>query len=85
MSRAFRSVARKATAPELTHTKLAPPNVVLGSKPRYAVPESLVLLGISRGLLFQRIEQGALSVVRDGRRIFLTDDEIRRYCASSRP
>jgi hypothetical protein len=58
--------------------------VTLGSKARYAIPEASVLLGISERLLYQRIAEGALTTVTDGRRRFMTDAEIRRYGESSR-
>jgi excisionase family DNA binding protein len=54
-------------------------------KIRHSLPEAAYLLGISLSLLYQRIEQGHLRPVHDGRRSLVTDDEIRRYAECSRP
>lgn len=59
-------------------------HVVLGTKPRYSLPESSVLLGISLALVHKRVAEGALHTVRDGRRTLVTDEEIRRYATTSR-
>jgi excisionase family DNA binding protein len=59
--------------------KDAPPRI------RHSLPEAAYLLGISLSLLYQRIEQGHLRPVHDGRRTLVTDAEIRRYAEVSRP
>jgi hypothetical protein len=60
------------------------PNLAIGTKPRYTLPESSVLLGISLALVYRRIAEGALLTVHDGRRTLVTDDELRRYASTSR-
>jgi excisionase family DNA binding protein len=54
-------------------------------KLRHSITEAAQMLGISRALVYQRIEQGHLTPVHDGRRILVTDAEIRRYAEISRP
>lgn len=48
-------------------------------KPRYRLPEAFALLGISRAHGYSRIAAGLLRVQKDGRRSFVTADEIDRY------
>jgi len=69
----------------LTRQKIAlglVPRVTLGSKPRYDLAEVQVLLGISLGTVRKRINDGHLTAQRDGTRVFITNEEIVRYCAS---
>jgi hypothetical protein len=56
----------------------------LGSKARYRVEEAAAMIGISRAMLFQRMAQGRLTSIKDGKRTFVTDDEIRRYSLQSK-
>lgn len=49
------------------------------TKPRYHVEEAFELLGLPRSSGYERIRQGALRTQRDGRRCYVTADEIDRY------
>lgn len=60
------------------------PQVVLGTKPRYDLAETQILLGISLYTVKRRIAAGELIAVRDGDRVFVTDEEIRRYARTQR-
>lgn len=68
----------------MTARNRTPPTVTIGTKPRYTLPEASVLLGISLALVYKRMREGALRVVRDGHRTLITEDEIRRYATTSR-
>jgi excisionase family DNA binding protein len=60
-----------------------PPFQSFIGKPRYSVAEASELLGISRALAWQRIKAGKLAVVRDGKRSFVTNEEVARYARES--
>ena len=55
------------------------------TKLRYTVPEFITLTGTPRSTVFQRINRGELKVVRDGRKVFITADEMIRYSHQSQP
>jgi hypothetical protein len=57
----------------------AKPLPTLGSKVRYTIPEARHLLGMSVSLIYQRLNAGELQAANDGRRRYITDQEIRRY------
>jgi len=76
-------VKRMAISREQMQRGLAPP-VMLGSKPRYDLAEAQVLLGISLHTVRKRIADGDLQAVRDGDRVFITDEEMRRYARTPR-
>jgi excisionase family DNA binding protein len=48
-------------------------------KPRHKLLDAAKLLGISRARLYERISEGAITVVKDGRATFITSAEIMRY------
>lgn len=74
---------RRAQRAKLSDNTTVPESSV--PKIRRSIPDSVRALGISRAKIYQRIKEGALHPVYDGRRIFLTDDELRRYAETSRP
>lgn len=47
----------------------------------WSVPEAAVRLGISRSSLYRRCWDGRIAFVRDGGRVLVSDDELRRYVA----
>lgn len=51
---------------------------------RFQITEAAKILRISRATLYERIRAGRLSTQKDGRRTFVTSEEIRRYIGSSR-
>lgn len=57
--------------------RLMPPK--LGARPRWSIGEAAALLGISPSLVEKRRREGKLATVKDGKRVFITDDEVRRY------
>lgn len=54
-------------------------------KPRYNPAEAAMLLGIARSRLYERIKEGRITVVKDGRATFITAREIVRYAAEPQP
>ncbi len=48
----------------------------LGSKPRYSVPESLELLGVSRWFFYDRVKNGQYRIIKDGGRTFMTHEQL---------
>lgn len=54
------------------HKKLPP----LDPLRRYSVPEALDYLGISRGWFYQRVANGEIPVIRDGKRAFVSGATI---------
>ena len=54
-------------------------------KLRYTVPEFVELTGTPRSKVFMRIARGELSVVKDGRSVFITHEEAERYAKTSQP
>ena len=46
---------------------------------RYTPEEAYGLLRISRTTLFKRINSGAIPVVKDGKRIFILEDDLVKY------
>lgn len=53
------------------------------AKPRYRLTEAFSLLGLSRSMGYVRIAAGELQAVKDGRRSFITAEEIDRYVAGA--
>lgn len=51
------------------------------AKPRYRLNEAFNLLGLSRSMGYVRIAAGDLQAVKDGRRSFITAEEMDRYVA----
>jgi len=50
----------------------------------YPITEAAYMLGLSEKTLRRRIADGALETVRDGRRVFITADELDRYVTTLR-
>lgn len=50
---------------------------------RLEITEAAELLRISRATLYKRISSGDILVQKDGKRSFITVDELRRYVAGS--
>lgn len=69
------SRTRKSPAPAADNSKSTAPI----TKIRHKLPDACKLLGISLGFLYERIQEGALKTVTDGRRRYITDAELRRY------
>jgi excisionase family DNA binding protein len=46
---------------------------------RYSIAQAAQLLQLSRATLYGRIQEGRLSVQKDGRRTFITAAELARY------
>jgi hypothetical protein len=51
------------------------------AKPRYRLHEAFDLLGLARSVGYVRMREGKLRAVYDGRRAYITADEIDRYVA----
>ena len=49
---------------------------------RLEIPEAAQALRISRALLYKRIRAGEIAAQKDGKRAFITAEELRRYVAS---
>jgi excisionase family DNA binding protein len=47
----------------------------------HRIPEAATRLGIGRTKLLEEVAAGHLKVVRVGRRVLVTEDELRRYVA----
>ena len=58
---------------------------VTASKPRYNRKEAAQLAGIGLRTFDRRIAEGDIKIVRDGERVFVTQDELLRYCKQDRP
>jgi hypothetical protein len=52
---------------------------MIHTKPRYPVHEGLALIGLPRSSGYVRLKQGMLRVQKDGRRSYITAEEIDRY------
>jgi excisionase family DNA binding protein len=50
----------------------------LDEKQRYTVDESLEYLRLSRARLYEKIQAGELTAIKDGRRTFIPGSEIAR-------
>jgi excisionase family DNA binding protein len=63
------------------------PNVLaaIAPKPRYNRKEAAHLAGIGLRTFDRRIAEGDIRIVRDGERVFVTHDELLRYCKKDRP
>lgn len=46
---------------------------------RHEIPEAAEALRLSRSELYKRIKSGAIAAQKDGKRTFITADELRRY------
>jgi excisionase family DNA binding protein len=46
---------------------------------RYSVPEAAEMLGLSVATMWRRVKAGQIKTVRDGGRVLITYDELRRY------
>jgi hypothetical protein len=55
---------------------------VLHRKPRYPLRDGFRLLGLPRSTGYLKIQSGQLRVQKDGRRAFITAEEIDRYVAA---
>lgn len=49
---------------------------------RFDVIESARILRLSRAALYQRIRDGEIKLQKDGRRSFITAEELQRYVSS---
>ena len=49
---------------------------------RFEISEAANILRISRATLYERIRDGLIAIQKDGRRTFITADELRRYVSS---
>lgn len=50
---------------------------------RNTIKETVELLKLSRTAIWARMKDGRLAFVKDGRRVYVTGDEIRRYLTAS--
>jgi excisionase family DNA binding protein len=50
---------------------------------RFEILEAAKILRISRATLYERINAGLIVVQKDGRRIFITESELRRYVSTN--
>lgn len=55
------------------------------TKPRYKIEEAAELLGLSRAKTYERIREGRITVVKDGKHSFITAAEIERYAGQDQP
>lgn len=51
---------------------------------RFDIPEVARILRLSRGTLYERIRAGQLMTQKDGRRTYVTAEELQRYVSQSR-
>lgn len=51
--------------------------------PRSTIPEFCALAKISRPTAYDRIKRGLLKVVKDGRRTFVSGEELARYLSGA--
>jgi len=49
---------------------------------RFEISEVAIILRVSRATLYQRIRVGELAIQKDGKRTFVTAEELRRDVAS---
>lgn len=49
---------------------------------RFEIPEAARILRMSRAALYSRIRDSELKVQKDGRRSYITAEELKRYVAS---
>lgn len=52
---------------------------VTSERLRYTIPQAAEALGVSIMTVRRRIWSGDLSIIRDGRLVFITADELHRY------
>lgn len=51
---------------------------------RFDIPEATRILRLSRATLYERIRAGLIKTQKDGRRSYITAEELQRYVAQSR-
>ena len=51
---------------------------------RFDIPEATRILRLSRATLYERIRAGHIKTQKDGRRSYITAEELQRYVAQSR-
>ncbi len=51
---------------------------------RFDIPEATRILRLSRATLYERIRVGLIKTQKDGRRSYITAEELLRYVAESR-
>ncbi len=50
---------------------------------RFDIPEAARILHLSRATLYERIRTGLIKTQKDGRRSYITTEELQRYVADS--
>lgn len=53
--------------------------------PRFRIAEAAKVLGIRRSRIYERIREGRIAVLKDGRDSFITRDELLRYATQPQP
>ena len=51
---------------------------------RFDIPEAAHILRLSRATLYERIRTGQIATQKDGRRSYVTGEELQRYVTQSR-
>ena len=51
---------------------------------RFDIPEAARILRLSRATIYERIRTGQITTQKDGRRSYVTAEELQRYVAQSR-
>ena len=51
---------------------------------RFDIPEATRILRLSRATLYERIRAGLIKTQKDGRRSYITAEELHRYVSQSR-
>jgi hypothetical protein len=51
---------------------------------RFDIPEATRILRLSRATLYERIRAGLIQTQKDGRRSYITVEELQRYVSQSR-
>jgi excisionase family DNA binding protein len=51
---------------------------------RFDIPEATRILRLSRATLYERIRTGLIKTHKDGRRSYITAEELQRYVSQSR-
>lgn len=51
---------------------------------RFDIPEATRILRLSRATLYERIRAGLIQTQKDGRRSYITAEELQRYVAERR-
>ena len=51
---------------------------------RFDIPEAARILRLSRATLYERIRSGTIKTQKDGRRSYITTEELQRYVSQSR-